>query len=171
MSESWLGLCKPSLFEQLDFRSYPWQLLHLQSSVSPFFSPVTQECLTVVDRVLFVIMMYISVCEYFLFFSSFPEGWIRRHRQTPLRWGSSSSPSIYHWLTWDSVRSTNVYEEKSLGIFDAHEEETDGESEFQVSGPRMAVWSRYLAMHARKQLAFGRQIQYILRTRTPTSSW
>lgn len=53
-----------------------------------------------------------------------------------------------------SVRSTNVYEEKSLGIFDAHEEESDGESEFQASGPRMTVWSRYLAMHARKQLAF-----------------
>jgi hypothetical protein len=52
-----------------------------------------------------------------------------------------------------SVRSTNVYEEQSLGVFrDDDEEDEDG---FQTVGPRVTVWSRYLAMHARKQLAFG----------------
>ncbi|KIM40298.1 hypothetical protein M413DRAFT_176376 [Hebeloma cylindrosporum] len=50
-----------------------------------------------------------------------------------------------------SVRSTNVYEEQSLGIFN---EEVDEEEDFEPSGPRMTVWSRYLAMHARRQLAF-----------------
>lgn len=53
----------------------------------------------------------------------------------------------------NSVRSTNVYEEQSLGIFKDDEEP---ENEFEPSGPsRMHVWSRYLAMHARRQLAFG----------------
>ena len=51
-----------------------------------------------------------------------------------------------------SVRSTNVYEEQSLGIFN---EEVDEEEAFEPSGPRMTVWSRYLTMHARRQLAFG----------------
>jgi hypothetical protein len=51
-----------------------------------------------------------------------------------------------------SVRSTNVYEEQSLGIFQDEDEDEDG---FQAVGSRVTVWSRYLAMHARKQLAFG----------------
>lgn len=55
-----------------------------------------------------------------------------------------------------SVRSTNVYEEQSLGIFrDEEEEEEEG---FQAVGPRVTVWSRYLAMHARRQLAFGESL-------------
>ncbi|KAF8806550.1 TrkH-domain-containing protein [Phlegmacium glaucopus] len=53
-----------------------------------------------------------------------------------------------------SVRSTNVYEEQSLGVF--HDEEEEAEEGFEISGPRMSVWSRYLAMHARRQLAFGK---------------
>ena len=53
-----------------------------------------------------------------------------------------------------SVRSTNVYEEQSLGIF--HDIEDEIEEGFETSGPRMSVWSRYLAMHARRQLAFGK---------------
>ncbi|KAF8891820.1 cation transport protein-domain-containing protein [Infundibulicybe gibba] len=52
-----------------------------------------------------------------------------------------------------SVRSTNVYEEQSLGVFD-DEDESDDEDDFEPTGPRMTVWSRYLAMHARRQLAF-----------------
>ncbi|KAI0079232.1 hypothetical protein K474DRAFT_1659278 [Panus rudis PR-1116 ss-1] len=53
-----------------------------------------------------------------------------------------------------SVRSTNVYEEKSLGIFDDDESSID-EDEFNVNGGnRATVWSRYLAMHMRKQLSF-----------------
>ncbi|PPQ87456.1 hypothetical protein CVT25_008192 [Psilocybe cyanescens] len=53
-----------------------------------------------------------------------------------------------------SVRSTNVYEEQSLGVFNPHDHDMDDEEDFEASGPRMNVWSRYLAMHARKQLAF-----------------
>ncbi|KAK0454525.1 cation transport protein-domain-containing protein [Armillaria borealis] len=52
-----------------------------------------------------------------------------------------------------SVRSTNVYEEQSLGVY-RETEESEGESEFEPTGSRVTVWSRYLAMHARKQLAF-----------------
>ncbi|KAH7102157.1 cation transport protein-domain-containing protein [Auriculariales sp. MPI-PUGE-AT-0066] len=51
-----------------------------------------------------------------------------------------------------SVRTTNVYEEKSLGVFD-DEERGDGD-EPSGDGPRGAVWGRYLTWHARKQLAF-----------------
>ncbi|KIJ31257.1 hypothetical protein M422DRAFT_104826, partial [Sphaerobolus stellatus SS14] len=52
-----------------------------------------------------------------------------------------------------SVRSTNVYEERSLGIFtdpdnEYAEEETLGE------GHNLKVWGSYLAAHARKQLSF-----------------
>ncbi|KAK0195856.1 cation transport protein-domain-containing protein [Armillaria mellea] len=52
-----------------------------------------------------------------------------------------------------SVRSTNVYEEQSLGVY-RETKESEGESAFEPTGPRVTVWSRYLAMHARKQLAF-----------------
>ncbi|TFK23169.1 TrkH-domain-containing protein [Coprinopsis marcescibilis] len=51
-----------------------------------------------------------------------------------------------------SVRSTNVYEETSLGIFP--EDDEDQEETFDNQGSRMTVWSRYLAMHVRQQLAF-----------------
>jgi len=50
-----------------------------------------------------------------------------------------------------SVRSTNVYEEQSLGVF--RDPENMDENEFQP-GARITVWSKYLAMHARKQLSF-----------------
>ncbi|TDL22995.1 hypothetical protein BD410DRAFT_820980 [Rickenella mellea] len=50
-----------------------------------------------------------------------------------------------------SVRSTNVYEERSLGVF---EDESELENEPDTDGRRVAVWGRYLAWHARKQLAF-----------------
>lgn len=54
-----------------------------------------------------------------------------------------------------SVRSTNVYEEQSLGVF-RDEPDPPDEDNFQPTGEsRVAVWSSYLAMHARKQLAFG----------------
>ncbi|KAF7362270.1 Potassium transport protein [Mycena venus] len=53
-----------------------------------------------------------------------------------------------------SVRSTNVYEEQSLGVF-RDEDSDDDEENFKPTGEnRVTVWSRYLAMHARKQLAF-----------------
>ncbi|KAG1782036.1 cation transport protein-domain-containing protein [Suillus placidus] len=52
-----------------------------------------------------------------------------------------------------SVRSTNVYEEQSLGIY-KDDDHSEDENAFSTTGPRMTVWSRYLAMHARRQLAF-----------------
>jgi len=53
-----------------------------------------------------------------------------------------------------SVRSTNVYEERSLGIYHNDSSESMNEEIFS-SGDRTTVWGNYLAMHARKQLAFG----------------
>ncbi|KAF8161298.1 cation transport protein-domain-containing protein [Crassisporium funariophilum] len=53
-----------------------------------------------------------------------------------------------------SVRSTNVYEEQSLGVFHDEDEDENDESGFVAAGNRINVWSRYLAMHARRQLAF-----------------
>ncbi|KAL0950517.1 hypothetical protein HGRIS_007326 [Hohenbuehelia grisea] len=53
-----------------------------------------------------------------------------------------------------SVRATNVYEEQSLGIFNAENENPYNEFQFHPSGSRATVWSRYLALHARRQLAF-----------------
>ncbi|KAI6163432.1 cation transport protein-domain-containing protein [Pisolithus thermaeus] len=50
-----------------------------------------------------------------------------------------------------SVRSTNVYEEQSLGIFPSDE---DDEESFRPIGSRVAIWGRYLGMHARRQLSF-----------------
>lgn len=66
-------------------------------------------------------------------------------------------------LTVDSsVRSTNVYEEKSLGVFPS-EEELSPEDAFSHTGNRATVWGRYLAMHARKQLSFGKQYLSVYR--------
>lgn len=53
-----------------------------------------------------------------------------------------------------SVRSTNVYEEKSLGVYvdpghDDDKEEPSGD------GHPGQVWGSYLAWHIRRQLAFG----------------
>ncbi|KAI5995376.1 cation transport protein-domain-containing protein [Pisolithus marmoratus] len=62
-------------------------------------------------KVMYVIMMYISVCD---------------------------------------VRSTNVYEERSLGVFRSDEE--DEETSHPI-GSRVAIWGRYLGMHARRQLS------------------
>ncbi|KAG6335404.1 hypothetical protein ID866_3678 [Astraeus odoratus] len=51
-----------------------------------------------------------------------------------------------------SVRSTNVYEEQSLGVF--RDEDSDEEDDFEPTGSRIAIWGRYLTMHARRQLSF-----------------
>ncbi len=49
-----------------------------------------------------------------------------------------------------SVRSTNVYEERSLGVFgDELEEEPED------SKPGAEAVAKYLGFHARRQLAFG----------------
>ena len=57
-----------------------------------------------------------------------------------------------------SVRSTNVYEEKSLGVF--RDDESVDEEDFTPTGNRATIWSRYLAMHMRKQLSFGKYMYY-----------
>ncbi|KAJ3875588.1 cation transport protein-domain-containing protein [Lentinula edodes] len=82
------------------------------------FGTVTLSALAPAVKVLYVIMMYISVYPIAM-----------------------------------SVRSTNVYEEQSLGVY-RESMITDEDPDFQLSGPRMTVWSKYLAMHARKQLSF-----------------
>ncbi|KAG7449729.1 uncharacterized protein BT62DRAFT_928462 [Guyanagaster necrorhizus] len=82
------------------------------------FATVTLSALAPAVKVLYVVMMYVSVYPIAM-----------------------------------SVRSTNVYEEQSLGIY-RESEESETESEFEPTGPRVVVWSRYLTMHARKQLAF-----------------
>ncbi|KAF9650993.1 TrkH-domain-containing protein [Thelephora ganbajun] len=51
-----------------------------------------------------------------------------------------------------SVRSTNVYEENSLGIFG--DEDGPVDENFSPVGSAATVWSRYLALHMRKQLSF-----------------
>ncbi|EIN06562.1 TrkH-domain-containing protein [Punctularia strigosozonata HHB-11173 SS5] len=57
-----------------------------------------------------------------------------------------------------SVRSTNVYEERSLGVFidEDEEEERNQELEQNIAAQpgRVAVWGKYLVSHARKQLSF-----------------
>lgn len=56
-------------------------------------------------------------------------------------------------VSWHpSVRSTNVYEDQSLGIFRDDDEETSEEA-VSLAGSR--AWGRYLAKHARQQLSFG----------------
>ncbi|KAF8608135.1 TrkH-domain-containing protein [Ceratobasidium sp. AG-I] len=51
-----------------------------------------------------------------------------------------------------SVRSTNVYEEQSLGIY--LDNENKDEEEPNPSGGPMHAWGSYLAWHARRQLSF-----------------
>ncbi|KAI6046353.1 cation transport protein-domain-containing protein [Pisolithus marmoratus] len=76
------------------------------------FGIVPLALLAPATKVMYVIMMYISVCD---------------------------------------VRSTNVYEERSLGVFRSDEED---EETFHPIGSRVAIWGRYLGMHARRQLSF-----------------
>ncbi|KAI0302328.1 cation transport protein-domain-containing protein [Multifurca ochricompacta] len=77
------------------------------------FAVVSLSALAPAVKVLYVIMMYISVC---------------------------------------SVRSTNVYEERSLGVYE--DDASIDEEAISLSGNRMSVWGNYLTLHARKQLAF-----------------
>ncbi|KZS87287.1 TrkH-domain-containing protein [Sistotremastrum niveocremeum HHB9708] len=53
-----------------------------------------------------------------------------------------------------SVRSTNVYEEKSFGVYETQGPEDSDEPNPDPHGSRTAIWGKYLAWHARKQLAF-----------------
>ncbi|VDC01027.1 unnamed protein product [Peniophora sp. CBMAI 1063] len=59
-----------------------------------------------------------------------------------------------------SVRATNVYEEKSLGIFeeevdeDKALEDIENEAAYPESDGRVAIWGRYLGRHVRHQLSY-----------------
>lgn len=57
-----------------------------------------------------------------------------------------------------SVRSTNVYEEQSLGIFETEPKDAEEEIQPELRASRGKLWGRYLAMHARRQLSFGERI-------------
>ncbi|KAL0948734.1 hypothetical protein HGRIS_008868 [Hohenbuehelia grisea] len=52
-----------------------------------------------------------------------------------------------------SVRTTNVYEKQSLGIY-AYDDEYADEDASWLQGPRVSVWGRYMTRHIRRQLAF-----------------
>ncbi len=55
-----------------------------------------------------------------------------------------------------SVRATNVYEEKSLGVFDSEEDLIEPENdEIRSVDRRVAIWGKYLMRHVRRQLSFG----------------
>ncbi|WWC68336.1 uncharacterized protein I206_102261 [Kwoniella pini CBS 10737] len=53
-----------------------------------------------------------------------------------------------------SVRATNVYEEKALGVYEAEDPDTASKDEPEFKGKRHEVFSKYLLWHMRKQLAF-----------------
>ncbi|OWZ63019.1 hypothetical protein AYX15_04941 [Cryptococcus neoformans] len=53
-----------------------------------------------------------------------------------------------------SVRSTNVYEERALGVYEHDDPDTSGEDEPQFKGHSREVFSKYLMWHMRRQLAF-----------------
>jgi len=52
-----------------------------------------------------------------------------------------------------------VYEERSLGIFEDEDEGDEGQ--LDLNGSRVSVWGKYLALHARRQLAFGEAVKII----------
>ncbi|OSD05765.1 TrkH-domain-containing protein [Trametes coccinea BRFM310] len=53
-----------------------------------------------------------------------------------------------------SIRSTNVYEEKSLGVFEASPEDEDEEPNLNEEQPRHERIGKYFSWHLRRQLAF-----------------
>lgn len=55
-----------------------------------------------------------------------------------------------------SVRATNVYEEKSLGVYDPEEDVTEPvDDKSKAVEYRVAIWGKYLMRHVRRQLSFG----------------
>jgi len=56
-----------------------------------------------------------------------------------------------------SVCATNVYEERSLGVFEDEDEDDAGienEVDYPASDSRVAIWGRYLGRHVRHQLSY-----------------
>lgn len=61
-----------------------------------------------------------------------------------------------------AVRSTNVYQDRSLGIYE-EEQDSDEEDEMEASyakdkRSKLLVGGSYLAWHAKKQLAYGKSL-------------
>lgn len=109
-----------------------------------------------------MMMMYISVCKRTfieLEWAATDAVYLRSDRDE-VRILVLFTPDPHCNMHGSSVRSTNVYEEKSLGVF--RDNESYDEDQFEPTGSRMTVWSQYLAMHARKQLAFGTKLCYFL---------
>jgi len=98
-------------------------------------------------RVMFFTFMYVPRCRF----------WEVAQRVTPRY--------IAPYPIAMTVRSTNVYEDRAIGVFDSESDSSDDESvekEFAEQARRVPrhqrqrVWGKYLAFHARRQLAFGR---------------
>ncbi|OBZ71203.1 Low-affinity potassium transport protein [Grifola frondosa] len=55
-----------------------------------------------------------------------------------------------------SVRATNVYEEKSLGVYEEKDnDDLEDESHWNSTNEsRVAIWGKYLVRHVRRQLSF-----------------
>lgn len=56
------------------------------------------------------------------------------------------------------MRSTNVYEANSLGVYESDSEDDEINDDAHWDRPsesRVAIWGRYLMRHARRQLSFG----------------
>jgi hypothetical protein len=64
------------------------------------------------------------------------------------------------------VRSTNVYEERSLGVFEDEHDDIENEADYPATDSRVAIWGRYLSRHTRRQLAFG-ALSTLLARRSP----
>lgn len=102
---------------------------------------------------MYVIMMYISVCAYTSLFKEFDANLPSRPDSNEVSRIALGVTSLLRYAS--SVRSTNVYEEQSLGIFHLDDQLSAAEQVFKTNGSRMAMWGHYLAMHARYQLSFG----------------
>jgi hypothetical protein len=53
------------------------------------------------------------------------------------------------------MRSTNVYEECSLGIFVDENDDIKNEADYPTTYSRVAIWGHCLGRHTRRQLSFG----------------
>ena len=64
------------------------------------------------------------------------------------------------------MRSTNVYEENSLGIYPEDDDEDDeiDEQALDVKEHRVQIWGRHLMRHLQKQLSFGAPLRLAARS-------
>ena len=100
-------------------------------------------------------MMYISFCAFPLSFRSASAYLLYHHRPDRNEVGNANYcvNAVLRTFLWLSVRSTNVYEERSIGVFEVGDD--DLVKEPSTDGPRVRVWGRHLAWHAKKQFANG----------------